>query len=53
MTTDQMIAALEKIVAELDERNQNIDFPGDYGILKMSWAIEEVINQLKQIDDTK
>jgi len=54
MTTDEMIAALEKIVAELDERLHIIPEDEEYNYAQMYIAIDhldEILHFLKELDE--
>ena len=51
MTNDEMITSLESVVAELDERVEDISNVDNVDLIIITCQIEDVIYRIKQIDE--
>ena len=51
MTNDEMITRLESVVAELDERVEDISNVDNVDLIIITCQIEDVIYRIKQIDE--
>ena len=51
MTNDEMITRLESVVAELDERGEDISNINNAEIIIIACQLEDAIYRIKQIDE--